>query len=117
MNTSIRTKLNTAIYCALGIAALGAFSISVNATEVPPSQTVRFSDLNIKNLEGAKVLYSRIHAAARKVCKLSAGTDPILRGGAQACIDTAINDAVHKVNAPLLTALRFGSDPVRLASK
>jgi UrcA family protein len=117
MNTSIRTKLYSAVYCALGIGALGAFSTSANATEVPPSKIVRFSDLNITNIEGAKVLYSRIHAAARKVCQLSAGTDPFLRLGAKTCIDTAIDNAVRKVNAPVLTALHFGSDSIRLASK
>jgi UrcA family protein len=117
MNTFNRTKLYTAIYCALGIAALGAFSTSVNATEIPPSETVRFGDLNISHMEGAKVLYGRIHAAARKVCKQSGGTDPVLRLADKACIETAVDDAVRKVNAPVLTALRFGNEPIRLANK
>lgn len=116
MNTSVRTRIYTAVYCAFGIGALGAFSTSVNA-EDQPSQTVRFSDLDITKAEGAKVLFGRIHAAARNVCKHSAGGDPFLRLGEQSCIETAIDNAVRKVNAPVLTALRFGNSPVRLANK
>jgi hypothetical protein len=32
-------------------------------------------------------------------------------------METAVDDAVRKVNAPVLTALRFGNDPIRLANK
>lgn len=115
MNTPIRTKLYTAICCAF--VALGAFSTSVEATEDVPSKTVRFNDLDITKTAGAKALYGRIRAAARDVCELSTGNDPIMRAALSACIETAIDKAVRKVNAPALTALRFGSDPVRLASK
>jgi UrcA family protein len=117
MNTPIRTKLYAVICCALGTAGLGSFSTSASANDDPPSKTVRFNDLDVTRTAGAKVLYSRIRAAARDVCDLSAGADPIRRVAVKACMDTAIDDAVRKVNAPALTALRFGSDPVRLASK
>jgi len=41
-----------------------------------------------------------------------------MREAAPACINTAIDNAVKKVNAPYLTALRFGNGTnVRLASK
>ena len=119
MNTTIRTKLYTAIYCALGTAAFCAVSTSVEAAEEgAPSKTVRFSDLNISNPAGAKVLYGRIRVAAREVCELSAGRDPIQRMAVHACIETAIDNAVKKVDAPALTALRFGGNgDTRLASK
>ena len=105
---NIRTKLWTVVCCAFGAAALGAFSTAVNAQDDPPSKTVRFSDLNLENPAGAKVLYSRISAAAREVCVLSSGTDPILRTAAHACIEAAIDSAVRKVNAP--TCLLYTSD-------
>jgi UrcA family protein len=118
MNTTIRTKLYTALYCTLGTAALCGLSASVEAADQDvPTKTVKFADLNIANLAGAKVLYSRIRAAARDVCGASAGSDPILRGAVRACIDKAIDKAVNDVNAPVLTSLRFGSGEVRLASK
>jgi UrcA family protein len=119
MHTIIRTKLYAAIYCAVGTAALGALSTSAQAKEQdPPSKTVKFADLDIQTPEGAKTLYNRIRVAAREVCELSVGNDPILMGATRACIDTAIDGAVKKVNAPYLTALRFGNTrPVRVASK
>jgi UrcA family protein len=116
MNTSIRTKIYTAIAC-MGTATLcAALSTSVEAEDVA-TKTVRFNDLDITKSDGAKVLYSRIVAAARDVCELSTETDPILRLAVKACIDKAVDKAVKDVNAPMLTYLRFGSTDVRLASK
>ncbi|MDP9012702.1 MAG: UrcA family protein [Pseudomonadota bacterium] len=117
MNTTIRTKLYTALSCVMGTAALcTALSSSVEAQDAP-SKTVRFSDLDITKSDGAKVLYSRIRAAARNVCELHTGTDAIQRLAIKACIDKAVDKAVKDVNAPMLTYLRFGSADLRLASK
>jgi UrcA family protein len=117
MYTPIRTKLCTAVCCAFVAAAISAFSTSVEATEDVPSKTVRFDDLDITKTAGAKALLGRIRAAARDVCELSTERDPIMRPAVRPCMEKAIDQAVRKVNAPALTALRFGSDPVRLASK
>jgi UrcA family protein len=117
MNTSIRTQLYTAIYCVMGTAVLcAALSTSAGAEDLR-SKTVRFNDLDITKSDGAKVLYSRIRAAARDVCELSAGADPILRVGVKGCMEKAVDKAVKDVNAPMLTNLRFGSSDLRLASK
>jgi UrcA family protein len=117
MNTTIRTKIYTAISCVMGTAALcTALSTSV-AAEDAPSKTVRFNDLDITTSDGAKVLYSRIRDAARDVCGLSTGADPILKMAIKGCIEKAVDKAVKDVNAPMLTYLRFGSTDVRLANK
>src|SRR5258708_7882186 len=117
MNTTIRTQIYTAISCVMGAAALSpALSTSVKAEDAP-SKTVRFHDLDITKSDGAKVLYSRIRAAARDVCELSTGTDAIMRGVIKVCIEKAVDKAVKDVNAPMLTYLRFGTTDVRLASK
>jgi len=116
MNT-FRTNLYTAISCIMGAAALcTGVSTSVQAEDLP-TKTVRFDDLNITETAGAKILYNRIRAAARKVCDVSIDGDPILRLAAQQCFDKAVDQAVRDVNAPALSALRFGSANVRLASK
>ncbi|HXC07750.1 MAG TPA: UrcA family protein [Steroidobacteraceae bacterium] len=121
MNT-IRSKLYAAICVLFGSAAVGTpwTSAQAQASEPPPpSKTVKFSDLDIQTVEGAKVLYHRIRLAAHQVC-LEVARDPVTREGAQGCIDKAIDHAVKKVNAPYLTALRFGNGNngnVRLASK
>ena len=117
MNTTIRTKIYTAISCIMGTAALcSALSTSAEAEDVP-SKTVLFKDLDITKSDGAKVLYSRIRAAARDVCESSTGSDPILRLATKGCIEKAIDKAVKDVNAPMLSQLRFGTTDVRLASK
>jgi UrcA family protein len=114
---NIRTGLYRTIFCALGFAALGTVSASAQADGLP-SKRVQFADLNVDSPEGAKTLYGRIRGAAKEVCALSIGSDPIERVAAHACIESAINKAVKEVNVPALTALRFGSSgDVRLASK
>lgn len=116
MNTFIRTQFYTAVYCALGTAGVCTLASSPAAAEEVPSKTVRYSDLDIAKPAGAQALYARIRAAARDVCELSTRGDPLLRAAQHACIDTAIDNAVRKVDAPALTSLRFGGD-IRLASK
>lgn len=107
MNTTIRAKVYTAIYCALGTAALCA---SVQAAD-QESITVKFSDLvDVYKPEGAKVLYDRIRAAAQELCQTAVGRDPNLQQAMEPCVNKAIDNAVKEINAPYLTALRFGSD-------
>ena len=118
MNT-IRTKLYAAICVLFGSAAVGTPWTSAQASEQdPPTKTVKFADLDIQTVEGAKVLYHRIQLAAQKVCA-SLGEDPGMREAMPHCVNTAIDHAVRKVDAPYLTALRFGNgnNNVRLASK
>jgi UrcA family protein len=117
MNTSIRTRIYTAISCLMSTAALcTALSTTAEAQDVP-HKTVKFNDLDITTPDGAKVLYKRIRAAARDVCDVSTGNDPILRTANKVCIEKAVDRAVKGVNAPMLTNLRFGGSDVRLASK
>lgn len=115
----IRTKLYTAICVLFGSAAAGTPWTSAQATDEPPppSKTVKFADLDIQTAAGAKVLYNRIRSAAEKVCQ-PVWHDPVLREATAGCVATAIDNAVRTVNAPQLTALRFGdSNNVRLAKK
>ena len=116
MNTTNRTKLHSAIYCAFGAAAVLGLATTAGADiGTPLTQTVKFGDLNITTPAGAKVLYGRIQAAAHDVCPL--GMYSLQMEQAQrACIKQAVDNAVKGVNSPALTELRFGS-PIRLASK
>jgi UrcA family protein len=72
------------------------FSIS-NATAMYP---VRFSDLDIGKMQGVKTLYLRIRYAAEVVCE-SAATWGKKEGSA--CVTKAVDDAVARVNIPLLS--------------
>jgi len=116
MNT-FRTKLYAAICVLFGSAAVAAPWTSAQASDqTVASKTVKFADLNIQTAEGAKVLYNRIRAAASQVCDAN-NRDPVMWEATPGCVNTAIDNAVKKVNAPYLTALRFGNGNVRLASK
>jgi UrcA family protein len=67
---------------------------------------VNYADLNLSNPAGAKVLYKRIRNAAQKVCKPQSHVTPLHLGRTwRKCYDTAMADAIAKVNRPVLTAL------------
>jgi UrcA family protein len=117
MNTPIRTTIYTAISCIMGTAALCTTLSTTAKAEDVPHKTVKFNDLDITTPDGAKILYKRIRAAAREVCEVSTGNDPILGTATKDCIEKSVDRAVKGVNAPMLTNLRFGSSDVRLASK
>jgi len=61
---------------------------------------VGYSDLDVSKLKGAKTLYLRIRNAAETLCG-SAATWGKKEG--EACVNKAVNDAVARVDAPLLT--------------
>jgi UrcA family protein len=116
MNKTIRTNIYTAIYCALGTAAFcAATTVAAAEEQNPPTETVKYGDLDISKSAGARVLYHRIQVAARQVCPLTSNTIEMVTAE-HACINKAIDDAVKSVNAVALSELRFGT-PVRLASK
>jgi UrcA family protein len=61
---------------------------------------VGFSDLEVSTMKGAKTLYLRIRHAAETVCE-SAATWGKKEG--ETCVRKSIDDAVARVDAPLLT--------------
>jgi UrcA family protein len=67
------------------------------------SETVKFSDLDVKTSHGVEALYGRIRAAAWHVCSTSS-TDPLDQFGARDCARKAEAKAVDTVNLPQLTA-------------
>jgi UrcA family protein len=86
--------------------SLSAPQFAMASGTVTKSITVPYSDLNLANAAGANALYQRIRGAARKVCTLDGevwyGTQsPALRQ----CIHSAIEQAVMKVNSPVLVAM------------
>ncbi len=64
------------------------------------SETVKFQDLNVSTPAGVEALYSRIHAAAKRVC--SAPDWEWYRE--LPCAKEAEATAIAKVNVPALTA-------------
>jgi UrcA family protein len=119
MNNVIKTKselakfMVVASFFALGCTAIGGTALAQQATaaEAPAasSQTITnwsvsypvgYSDLDVSKMKGAKTLYLRIRYAAETLCE-SAATWGKKQG--EACVQKAVNDAVARVDAPLLT--------------
>jgi len=67
---------------------------------------VRYGDLNVNTAKGAEQLYRRISYAAHEACSDVVAPSYALLGAAyRRCRQTAVEDAVAKVDRPRLTAL------------
>jgi UrcA family protein len=88
-------------FSTLGCAAIGANAL---ASDSPAAATVTsrvgYSDLDISTTKGAKTLYLRIRYAAETLCE-NAATWGKKEG--QACVHKAVDDAVVRINRPLLS--------------
>ena len=88
-------------FLSLGCAAIGGNAF---ASDSPAAATVTYpvgySDLDISTTKGAKTLYLRIRYAAETLCE-NAATWGKKEG--QACVNKAVDDAVVRINRPLLS--------------
>lgn len=99
----------------LTASAVAAPAMAQSAGE-PIGITVRYSDLDLGHAAGAAVLMRRLRTAAELAC----GGAPDLRelgqmAAFERCRDDAVNQAVAKVNAPLLTAAARSGAITRIA--
>jgi UrcA family protein len=110
MNTTIQNAARAATLFLCGAIALCAVQVTAQAADDGlPSKRVSYADLDISSAAGAKVLYSRIVAAAHQVCALSGYKDLGAMQRVNGCVDRAINHAVKEVDSPALSALRPSS--------
>ena len=111
MNNLLKTQSKMAKFIvAAGFLTLGGMAIGGTALAgepTAPSTTIStltypvgYGDLDVSTAKGAKTLYLRIRYAAETLCQ-SAATWGKKEG--DACVNKAVNDAVARVNAPLLT--------------
>jgi UrcA family protein len=100
-----------ALACVLGVVGTRP---SMAAQPRVASVTVSFRDLDIGSAAGAHALYRRIQGAARQVCGPK-GADLIEQGYWNSCYRKAIDDAVTKVNSPLLTSIHTHRPPAMTA--
>ena len=94
-----------ASFFALACTAIGGTALAHEPTAASTanwsvSYPVGFSDLDVSTVKGAKTLYLRIRYAAETLCE-SAATWGKKEG--EACARKAIDDAVARVDVPLLT--------------
>jgi UrcA family protein len=97
--------------CAV-VSSVPTICAATDSSDVP-SVVVKFADLNLSNPEGVAVLYRRINAAARDVCRsydIHSGTDR-LPGSSDPCVRKALQDAINKVGQPALSAMYNAKHP------
>ena len=111
MNNVIKTQsglakfMVVASFFALGCTAIGGTALAQQPTAATTTKwsvayPVGYSDLDVSKIKGAQTLYLRIRYAAETLCE-SAATWGKKEG--EACVNKAVNDAVARVDAPLLT--------------
>ena len=83
------------------------------------SVTVRYGDLDLGGDEGARVLYSRLRAAANQVCDPLDSRDLYLQAARRACYRNALDNAVLRLGNARVAALHSGDDrgPVPVAQQ
>jgi UrcA family protein len=99
---------------ALAVTSLMLLTVSVRASEPetpPPSVAVHYSATSFRTTAGAAAVYRKLKFAAREVCGLSAGVKLVLdrQVAAEACFKTALEDAVRRVDRPMLTSLHVAA--------
>jgi UrcA family protein len=110
MNTTIQNTARAAALFLCGAIALCTLQVTARAADDGlPSKRVSYADLDISKPAGAKVLYSRIVAAARQVCAVNGYKDLGTMKQVNRCTDHAIDNAVKDVGSPALSALRPNS--------
>lgn len=94
---------------ALAVTFLTLMTVDTRASEAvgnPPSVSVSYSDVAFGNTAGAANVYRRLKAAARLVCGVNDGRQPLDQMvAARDCYEQALADAVRKIDRPTLTAL------------
>jgi UrcA family protein len=83
--------------------------LAANQTE---SVVVRFANLDIESSAGAAVLYSRLQSAAKAVCPEYHSRDLSRLHFGRACYNTAVSEAVAKIDHQSLTALHASRVPL-----
>jgi UrcA family protein len=92
-------------FFALGCTTIGKTALAQEPTAASPTNgsvtyPVGFSDLDVSTMKGAKTLYLRIRYAAETVCESAATWG---KKAGEACVRKAIDDAVARVDVPLLS--------------
>ena len=78
--------------------------------------TVSYAEFDLSKPSGAEALYRRIKRAAFVVCGGEDSPITYNRSQKDRCVSTSVDEAVAKVNAPLLSALHRDQN-TRVASK
>ncbi len=109
---SIIKSIHRSSFWPVALSSIACLACMTQAPAAAPfgqvSTTVNFHDLDLSTIEGATALYKRIRRAANFVCSDTGTAGLASYREWRSCYQTAIADAVTKVNNPLLTAVSQG---------
>jgi len=95
---------------AVALTLLTLLTVDVRAAEreaAPAKVIVHYSDTAFGTTEGTAQVYRKLKTAARRVCGINDGGRLTLDQGiaARKCFDTALADAVRRIDRPMLTSV------------
>jgi UrcA family protein len=110
MHTShtFRRLLSAAVLATL---AAGVSAAPADARVDAPQVIVKYADLALSSPQGAAVLYQRIWGAALSVCRPLEDGSLRSKQAKDACMHTAIAEAVAKVDRPALYSVYRAKNP------
>ena len=90
----------------LAALAAGTAQVTLAGTvdPLPLSQRVHYSDINLADSAGAKLLYERLMTAADLVCAPYKGDELAQQKPYRSCVRQAVSVAVADINSPMLTS-------------
>jgi UrcA family protein len=92
--------------------SFGAVTGVATAQTSQPAATVTYADLDLSTQSGAQTLLKRIDDAALGICgptPVHSSLTPTANTLHQRCLTEAVDGAVARIGAPLLTALHTGT--------
>lgn len=101
------SRLSLGTWSALALSAFVATATLPAAADalIEESIAVHYGDLDLDNAAGIARLYTRLQAAAKKVCDTGHGPQPLLLAyGRRTCVTAALEQGVAAVDRPALTA-------------
>jgi UrcA family protein len=104
MQSSAR-KLSASLVVAVIATCFTAVASAKDNDPYQKQTEVSYSDLDLAQVADAKTLYSRIRHAARDVCRAEVGVTSRTSRIENKCFAQAVEDAVHSVSDPNLTAV------------
>jgi len=104
MQSSAR-KLSASLVVAVIATCFTAFASAKGNDPYQKQTEVSYSDLDLTQVADAKRLYSRIWHAARGVCRAEFGVTSRTNLIEDKCFGEALEEAVHRVSDPNLTAV------------
>jgi UrcA family protein len=107
MKTNLRNLCNSVAFVAIGAlimtaAGAGAARAEDSSRAIALTKLVTYSDLDLESMQGARILYGRLHSAATRVC-LPQRSRHLADDGFPACYESAMADAVRQINKSTLT--------------